>query len=45
MDPDAPAVLADRSRLRQVLQNLIQNSLKHRHPERDPALRGGRRGA
>src|SRR4051794_6189763 len=30
------AVLADRSRLRQVLQNLIQNSLKHRHPERRP---------
>ncbi len=36
VDPNAPAVLADRSRLRQVLQNLIQNSLKHRHPERAP---------
>jgi PAS domain S-box-containing protein len=36
VSPDAPAVLADRSRLRQVLQNLIQNSLKHRHPERAP---------
>jgi PAS domain S-box-containing protein len=34
--PDAPAVFADRSRLRQVLQNLIQNSLKHRHPQRAP---------
>jgi PAS domain S-box-containing protein len=34
--PGAPAVLADRSRLRQVLQNLIQNSLKHRHPDRAP---------
>ena len=33
---DAPAVLGDRSRLRQVLQNLIQNALKHRHPARDP---------
>jgi PAS domain S-box-containing protein len=33
---DAPAVMADRSRLRQVLQNLIQNALKHRHPERAP---------
>ena len=33
---DAPEVLADRSRLRQVLQNLIQNSLKHRHPDRTP---------
>jgi PAS domain S-box-containing protein len=33
---DAPAVLADRSRLRQVLQNLVQNSLKHRHPDRTP---------
>ena len=33
---DTPAVLADRSRLRQVLQNLIQNTLKHRHPDRAP---------
>ena len=36
VEPDPPTVLADRSRLRQVLQNLIQNSLKHRHPERAP---------
>ena len=36
--PDAPAVLADRLRLRQVLQNLIQNSLKHRHPDRSPCV-------
>jgi PAS domain S-box-containing protein len=36
VDELAPAVLADRSRLRQVLQNLVQNSLKHRHPERPP---------
>jgi signal transduction histidine kinase len=34
--PDTPEVLADGSRLRQVLQNLIQNSLKHRHPDRPP---------
>ena len=33
---DSPDVMADRSRLRQVLQNLVQNSLKHRHPERAP---------
>ena len=34
--PDIPIVMADGSRLRQVLQNLIQNSLKHRHPDRTP---------
>lgn len=34
--PDTASVLADRSRLRQVLQNLIQNSFKHRHPVRAP---------
>jgi len=34
--PDSPMVVADRSRLRQVLQNLIQNSLKYRHPDRAP---------
>lgn len=33
---DTTSVLADRARLRQVLQNLVQNSLKHRHPERRP---------
>src|ERR1700712_1939568 len=33
---DSPDVMADRSRLRQVLQNLVQNSLKHRHPGRPP---------
>jgi PAS domain S-box-containing protein len=36
VDADSPAVMADRSRLRQVLQNLIQNSVKHRHPQRAP---------
>jgi PAS domain S-box-containing protein len=39
--PDAPAVLADRMRLRQVLQNLVQNSLKHRHPDRAPRCEVG----
>jgi PAS domain S-box-containing protein len=38
---DSPDVMADRSRLRQVLQNLIQNSLKHRHPERAPRCEVG----
>ena len=33
---ETPAVLADRSRLRQVLQNLVQNALKHRDPDRAP---------
>lgn len=38
---DSPAVMADSSRLRQVLQNLIQNSLKHRHPQRAPRCEVG----
>ena len=32
----APKVLAQGGRLRQVLQNLIQNSIKHRAPDRPP---------
>ncbi len=31
-----PQVLAQRSRLRQVLQNLIQNTIKYRSPDRPP---------
>ena len=34
--PGAAEVLAYRSRLRQVLQNLIQNTVKYRHPDRTP---------
>ncbi len=37
--PDLPPVLADRSRLRQVLQNLILNTMRHRHPDRPPQCR------
>ncbi|MBK5958315.1 ATPase [Rhodoplanes elegans] len=33
-----PVVLCDRSQIRQVLQNLISNALKYRHPERAPAV-------
>ena len=33
---DSPLVLAQGSRLRQVLQNLVQNAIKHRSPERPP---------
>ena len=33
---DTATVLADRSRLRLVLQNLIQNAFKHRDPARTP---------
>lgn len=32
----SPAVLAERSRLRQVLQNLVQNAIKYRRPDRAP---------
>jgi PAS domain S-box-containing protein len=33
---DAPLVLAQGSRLRQVFQNLVQNTIKHRAPDRSP---------
>ncbi len=33
---DDPTVVARRSSLRQVLQNLVENSLKYRHPDRPP---------
>ncbi|MET0998932.1 MAG: PAS domain S-box protein [Marmoricola sp.] len=33
---DAPLVLAQGGRLRQVLQNLVQNAIKHRAPDRPP---------
>ncbi|RAI43544.1 ATP-binding protein [Rhodoplanes roseus] len=33
-----PVVLCDRSQIRQVLQNLISNALKYRHPGRLPAI-------
>jgi len=33
---DTPLVLAQGSRLRQVLQNLVQNTIKYRAPERPP---------
>jgi signal transduction histidine kinase len=39
--PAAPVVLADSSQLRQVLQNLIQNALKHRDPDRPPRCEVG----
>ncbi len=35
---DAPMVRADRARLRQVLQNLVQNAVKYRSPERTPRV-------
>lgn len=34
--PDTPLVSAQASRLRQVLQNLIQNTIKYRSPDRPP---------
>lgn len=33
---EAPPVLAQASRLRQVLQNLVQNTIKYRSPDRPP---------
>lgn len=36
--PDQPEVLADRACLRQLLQNLVQNALKYRHPDRTPCV-------
>jgi PAS domain S-box-containing protein len=33
---DLPAVFAHPDRLRQIIQNLVQNSLKHRSPDRAP---------
>jgi PAS domain S-box-containing protein len=36
--PDSPTVVAHRSQLRQVLQNLVQNTLKYRHPDRPPRV-------
>jgi PAS domain S-box-containing protein len=41
VDPDSPTVVADPSRLRQVLQNLIQNAWKYRHPDRSPRCEVG----
>jgi PAS domain S-box-containing protein len=34
---DPRPVRAERARLRQVLQNLVQNAIKYRHPDRSPA--------
>jgi light-regulated signal transduction histidine kinase (bacteriophytochrome) len=34
-----PAVLGNRRQLRQVLQNLVANALKYRHPGRTPVVR------
>jgi PAS domain S-box-containing protein len=34
--PDVPMVSAQGNRLRQVLQNLVQNSIKYRSPDRSP---------
>jgi PAS domain S-box-containing protein len=34
--PDTPMVSAQASRLRQVLQNLVQNAIKYRSPDRPP---------
>ncbi|MDC7784984.1 ATP-binding protein [Rhodoplanes sp. TEM] len=33
-----PVVMCDRSQIRQVLQNLISNAVKYRHPDRTPAV-------
>jgi PAS domain S-box-containing protein len=38
---DTPLVLAQGSRLRQVLQNLVQNTIKYRSPDRAPECRVG----
>ena len=33
-----PEVMCDRSQIRQLLQNLVSNALKYRHPGRAPAI-------
>jgi light-regulated signal transduction histidine kinase (bacteriophytochrome) len=35
---DLPVVMCDRTQMRQVLQNLIANAIKYRHPERSPVI-------
>lgn len=39
VDPDLPTVVVDRSLFANVVQNLVGNAAKFRHPDRPPAVR------
>lgn len=41
IDPDMPDAFADQTRIREVIQNLVENAIKFSQPERNPRIRLG----